>query len=446
MTRRYHESETGGSGAAPTAAGRVARLVVPGLVAVGAVLGLRALLPQGGSPGESRVPVVVVPAPPPPVSAYDTLGSGETLGELLAANGVGPTAAHAVTEVVREFRSPRSLRPGLVARFTSAPESEPGRILLQLTPDSLLDLASSDSGWVASVHEVPVTVDTVVLAGLIDSSLWFAELSGETEKLGEEEFPEYVFDLSDVFAWKVDFNRDIRSGDGFRVAIERERRPDGSVRARRFLAIELRNRNRVLAAIPYTRPGGRREYFDVDGEALRGVFLRYPVPFRVTSGFSRRRFHPVLKTSRAHLGIDYGAPHGTPVKATAAGTVVRAGTWGSFGRIVEIRHVKGISTRYAHLSSIARGVTVGAFVNQGQVIGRVGSSGLATGPHLHYEFLQGGQHRNPSTVDLPSAERLEEEFLESFGETRDAALALLDAVPLPEPRASETASGRVVAD
>lgn len=398
------------------------------MVAFGAVRRLSAPARTG-----SPVPVVVVPAPPPPVSVYDTLGPGETLGELLDANGLGPAGAVALTETVRGYRSPRALRPGLVARFTSEPGREPDRVLLQLTADSLLDLSRADAGWTAVVREVPVRTDTIVLAGRIETSLWFAELSGETAELGEDEFPEYVFDLADVFAWKVDFTRDIRSGDAFRVAIERERRPDGSLRSRRFLAIELRNRDRVLAAIPYTRPGGRREYFDVDGEALRGVFLRYPVPFRVTSGFARRRYHPVLKTSRPHLGIDYGAPHGTPVKATAAGTVVRAGTWGSFGRIVEIRHVKGIHTRYAHLSSIAAGVRTGAFVDQGQVIGRVGSSGLATGPHLHYEFLQGGQHRNPATVDLPSAERLEEEYLASFATTRDEALSLLDAVPLPDP-------------
>ena len=383
--------------------------------------------------GASSVPVVVVPAPLPPVSAYDTLGSGETLGELLAANGVSAPRTHALTQVVREYKNPRSLRAGLVARFTADPGKEPTRVVLQLNPDSLLDLVAEDSSWKAEVHEVPVGLDTVILAGLIESSLWFADLSGEAWKLSDDEFSEYVFDLADVFAWKIDFTRDIRTGDAFRVAIERERRPDGSLRSRRFLAIELRNRDRVLQAIPYARPGGRREYFDVDAEALRGVFLRYPVPFRVTSGFSSRRYHPVLKRNRAHLGIDYGAPHGTPVKATAAGTVTRAGVWSSFGRIVEIRHVKSFSTRYAHLSSIASGVKVGAFVQQGQVIGRVGSSGLATGPHLHYEFLQGGQHRNPATVDLPSAERLEEEYLEAFRLERDEALSLLDAVPLPVP-------------
>jgi murein DD-endopeptidase MepM/ murein hydrolase activator NlpD len=375
---------------------------------------------------------VSVPAPPPPVTAYDTLRRGETLGEMLAAGGLAPDQAYALTQAVRTFRSPRSLRPGVVARFEGRPGGSPDRVWLRINPDSALVLASSDSGWTARVHTVPVTVDTLLLAGRINSSLWAAELSGQVDALAPGEFQEYVFDLADVFAWKVDFTRDIREGDAFRVAIERERRPDGSLRTRRFLAIELLNRGKDLRAIPFTRPdGGRREYFDPDGEAMRGVFLRYPVPFRVTSGFSRRRYHPVLKRSRPHLGIDYGAPYGTPVKATAAGVVTRAGTWGGYGRMIEIRHVKGISTRYAHLSSIASGIRVGVRVDQGQIIGRVGQSGLATGPHLHYEFLQGGRHRNPATVDLPSAEALEERYMEAFEVRRDAALALLDGVRLP---------------
>ncbi|MDT8435499.1 MAG: M23 family metallopeptidase [Gemmatimonadota bacterium] len=404
---------------------------VPGVRRAAALAVAVALAACGPAPGGQEVPLVVVPVPEPPAIVYDTLAPGETLGDLLAGNGVSPAVAVELTRAVREYKSPRRLRPGLVARFTALPEQDPSRVLLQLSPDSLLDLARNDAGWRAHVHEVPLSVDTVILAGRIETSLWDAALSGEAHRLVEGEFREYVFDLADVFAWKVDFTRDIRAGDAFRVAIERERRPDGSVRTRRFLAIELRNRGRLLTGIPFTRPGGRREYFDPDGEAMRGVFLRYPVPFRITSGFSGRRYHPVLKRTRAHLGIDYGAPHGTPVRATAAGTVVRAGTWGGFGRMVEIRHVKGIRTRYAHLSGIQRGVRVGALVDQGQVIGRVGSTGLATGPHLHYEFLQEGRHRNPSTVDLPSAERLETQHMDAFRAVRDEALALLGPVPLP---------------
>ncbi|MEE8486962.1 MAG: M23 family metallopeptidase [Gemmatimonadota bacterium] len=400
-------------------------------VAIG-VLGIFWLAASNSTSASDPEPVrrVVVPAPPPPVSVYDTLASGETLAEMLADQGFDGASIHQLTQVVREFKNPRTLRPGLVAQFIGLPDSGPQSVLLQVNADSLLELDLIDSVWTGSVRTVPVIIDTLHLAGLIESSLWFATLSGDLHKLGEGEFQEYVYDLADnVFGWKVDFTRDIRRGDAFRVAVERQRRPDGSLRSSRFLAIELMTRGKLLQAIPFTRPEGHLEYFDAEGSAMRGTFLRYPVSFRVTSSFSRRRYHPILKVRRPHLGTDYGAPRGTPVSVTAAGTVTRAGTWGGYGRMVEVRHARGIVTRYAHLSRI--NVRTGAFVEQGQTIGRVGSTGLATAAHLHYEFLQNGSQKNPATIDLPSAPELEAEFMEDFGWTRDRALAELNQVALP---------------
>jgi len=402
------------------------------LVVATGVLGIFWLAASNPTSASDSEPVrrVVVPAPPPPVSVYDTLASGETLAEMLADQGLNGPSIYQFTEVVREFKNPRSLRPGLVAQFTGMPESGPQSVLLQVSADSMVELDLTDSVWTGVVRTVPVIMDTLHLAGLIESSLWFATLSGDLDKLGEGEFQEYVYDLADnVFGWKVDFTRDIRRGDAFRVAVERERRPDGSLRSSRFIAIELMTRGKLLQAIPFTRPEGHREYFDAEGSAMRGTFLRYPVSFRVTSSFSRRRYHPILKVRRPHLGTDYGAPSGTPVSVTAAGTVTRAGTWGGFGRVVEVRHARGIVTRYAHLSRI--NVRVGAFVEQGQTIGRVGSTGLATAAHLHYEFLQNGSQKNPATIDLPSAPALETEFMEDFAWTRDQALAELNQVALP---------------
>jgi len=420
----------------------VPAVAIAALVLVG--LGLRFMLRSRTGPADENVRTVYVPAPPPPESVYDTLRSGETLAQVLEERGFSPQEIHQLIEVVREYKNPRTFRPGVVMQLTGQPGEQPERILLQLNQDSLLRLDSAADGWVSDVATVPIEVDTLLLAGLIESSLWYAELSGEVESLGEGEFQEYVYDLADVFAWKVDFTRDIRRGDAFRVAIERELRPDGTVRTRRFLSIELRNRGRMLSAIPYTRPGGRRDYFDVEGEALRGVFLRYPVPYRITSGYSTRRFHPVLKRYRAHRGIDYGAPYGTGVKATASGTVTRAGIWGTYGRMVEIRHTHGIQTRYAHMSSVAAGIRAGVRVEQGQVIGRVGSTGLASGPHLHYEFIQNGAHRNPSSMNLPSAPALEDQYMDAFLVERDAALDLLSGVDLPVVRSAEV--GPAVAD
>lgn len=395
----------------------------------------------GGAAETPPVREVVVPVPPPSVTVYDTLDSGETLAELLGDNGFDPPSAYDFTQVVREVKSPRRLQAGMVARFSGPPEQPPETVHLLVNPDSLIELSADEDGWAARVHEVPVVIDTIRFAGLIETSLWFSSLSGDIDRMGDNEFKEYVFHLADVFMWKIDFTRDIRRGDAFRVAVERERRPDGSVRERKFLVVELMNRGKLLQAIPYSRPEGSREYFDYDGASMRGSFLRYPVDFRITSSFSSRRYHPVLKVRRAHLGTDYGAPYGTPVKATAAGTVTRAGTWGGYGRMVELRHAKGISTRYAHLSSI--GVRVGQAVDQGQAIGRVGATGLATGAHLHYEFLQGGQHRNPASIDLPSAPALEQEYMAEFSVTRDRALGLLDGLVLPALPTEETVVARV---
>ena len=227
-----------------------------------------------------------------------------------------------------------------------------------------------------------------------------------------------------------------------RVALERKVRPDGSVRSRHFLAIELRNQDRVFRAIPQPRPGGRWTYFDEDGRSLHGAFLRYPVPYRITSRFTRRRYHPILRRYRSHEGIDYGAPPGTPVEATASGVVARAGYAGGYGRVVELRHAQGIRTRYAHLSAIGAGIRPGARVEQGTVIGRVGSSGLATGPHLHYEFIMNGRHRDPLTVELPGRPALATSRLAEFRRTRDQALPLLQGIP--GPARSQRRAGRAL--
>jgi murein DD-endopeptidase MepM/ murein hydrolase activator NlpD len=210
-------------------------------------------------------------------------------------------------------------------------------------------------------------------------------------------------------------------------------RADGTIRSRHFLAIELRNGDRVVRAFPQRLPDGRYAYFDEEGRSMRGAFLRYPVPYRITSHFTTRRFHPILKRWRAHEGIDYGAPYGAPVEATASGVVTRAGFMGAYGRLVELRHPGEIRTRYAHLSSIAADVRPGAHVDQGQIIGRVGASGLATGPHLHYEFLLNGRHRDPLTVAIPSAPSIPSTQLAGFRRDRDDALALLySTVPISD--------------
>jgi murein DD-endopeptidase MepM/ murein hydrolase activator NlpD len=375
------------------------------------------------------VPVTWAPARP-----GDTLTRGAALSHVLDSRGFGSDQVREITRLLEAYRNPRALRPGTALRFALGAAGVPDRILLALTPDSLLHFVRTDSVWTTRIEQVPFVMDTVRISGVVESSLWSAHLGGDLDRFGKKEFEELVYDLADVFAWKVDFTRDLRRGDAFRIALERKVRPDGTVRSRHFLAIELRNRDRVLRAFPQPRPGGRFAYFDEDGRSLRGAFLRYPVPYRITSHFTTRRFHPILKLWRAHEGIDYGAPAGAPVEATASGIVTRAGFMGAYGRLVELRHPGEIRTRYAHLSSIPADVRPGAHVEQGQIIGRVGSSGLATGPHLHYEFLQNGKHRDPLTVEVPNAPSIAASNRAEFDLDRDQALALLLAIPVPDDR------------
>ena len=373
----------------------------------------------------------------------DVLTRGTALSQVLDSRGFDTDQIREITSLLWAYRSPRALRPGTALAFSAEADSVPDRIRLELTPDSLLHFVRTDSLWTTRVELVPFVVDTVRISGDVESSLWSARLSGDLDRVGRKDFEDLVYDIADVFAWKVDFTRDLRRGDAVRVVLERKIRPDGSIRSRHFLAIELRNGDRVLRAIPQLTPGGRYAYFDEEGRSLRGAFLRYPVPYRITSRFTTRRFHPILKRWRAHEGIDYGAPAGAPVEATASGVVTRAGFMGAYGRLVELRHPGEIRTRYAHLSSIAPDVRPGARVEQGQIIGRVGSSGLATGPHLHYEFLKNGRHRDPLTVEIPGAPSVAESQVEQFRRDRDAALALLHAVPVSEAIEISLANGPI---
>ena len=370
-----------------------------------------------------------VPEPEPvnwaPPLGSDVVSRGNSLSHALGYRGFDSAEIGEITRQLRLYRDPRLLRSGVALRFSSVESGTPDRISLPLNADSILHFARRDSLWTTHIELIPFVMDTVRIAGVIESSLWSARLGGDLDRFRPKDFEELVYDLADVLAWKVDFTRDLRRSDSLKVVLERKVRPDGTIRSRHFLAIELKNRDRIVRAIPQTLPGERYAYFDEEGRSLRGAFLRYPVPYRITSRFTSRRYHPVLKRYRAHEGIDYGAPVGAPVEATASGVVARAGFYGGYGRLVELRHPQGIRTRYAHLRSIAPDVRPGVSVAQGQIIGRVGSSGMATGPHLHYEFLQNGSHRNPLTVEVPSAPSIAPSRWTDFVKTRDQALALL---------------------
>lgn len=396
---------------------------------------------SGPSP-EDTVRTIMVPTPPPPVTVADTLRRGQTLGVMLEAYGLSGAQVARLVDVIRNYENPRRLQPGMVVHFSRRPAEPPDRIRLELDKDRrlYLSLDSGDGEWSARLDSVEVLTDTIRVGGLVRTNLYDAELWGDVDRLAPGEAHELVYRLAQIYAWQIDFYRDIRVGDWYRAAVEREVRPDGSVRSARILASDFQNAGRTLTAIRFQPdPEGRVEYYDREGKALRGQFLRAPLDFgRVTSSFSYRRYHPVLKRRRPHLGTDYGAPVGTPVRATGGGWVTRAGRWGSYGRMVEIRHSNGLRTRYAHMSGLAKKIRVGVRVEQGQAIGYVGTSGLSTAPHLHYEFLQGGRQVNPARLNLPRAEPVPAEQRERFDRNKEAALAIVAELARPHSHLAET--------
>lgn len=259
-------------------------------------------------------------------------------------------------------------------------------------------------------------------SGRITNSLWQA---GQAADLSEQ----MVMELVKLFTWDIDFALDIREGDSFTVIFEQYRRDGVRIEDGGILAAEFVNQNKRYRAIRFKDEAGREEYYTEEGKSPRKAFFRTPVNFtRISSYFNLKRKHPVLNRIRAHRGIDYAAPQGTPVKATGDGKVAFVGANGGYGKTVVLQHGEKYSTLYAHLSRFSRGIRRGKAVRQGELIGFVGQTGLATGPHLHYEFRVNGVHQNPLTVELPKAVPLSRNQLIAFKSQTNPVIAKLDEI------------------
>ena len=270
--------------------------------------------------------------------------------------------------------------------------------------------------------DLPVERRRQSVSGMIDRTLFEA---GDEAGLSHS----MILELAHIFGWDIDFALDIRKGDRFKLIwdehwVQGQHAEDGPV-----LAAEFVNQGETYQALRYVRKNGRADYYAPDGRHLRKQFLRTPVEFtRISSHFNPRRLHPILKRIRPHRGVDYAAPTGTPVYATGDGTVTFRGRKSGYGRVIFIRHGTRYTTVYAHLSKYAPGLKVGSKVAQGQMIGRVGQSGQATGPHLHYEFRIDGVHRNPVKLKFPSPDPLQPSDLAEF---RQQTWPMLVALGMP---------------
>ena len=356
-----------------------------------------------------------------------TVPQHTTLDALLRAHGL---AAGAVTRVISaartvfDLRRLRSLQPFSLERSA---QGDVRRFDYEIDDTSFLRVRRvADAAELrAEILPIPRTLEHATAAGVIDEDA--PSLFQAMDAAGER--PDLAIELAGIFSGQIDFNTELQPHDGFAVAFERFHRDGGPDSYGVITAAEFCNDGRVLRAIRFTPPGGKPDYFDEQGHSVRRFFLRSPLKFepRITSGFSTRRMHPVLHVARAHRGVDYGAPAGAPVVAVAAGTVVSATYDNANGRMVRLRHPSGYESYYLHLSKFAAGIRAGVRVAQGETIGLVGSSGLATGPHLHFGLKRNGVYVNPlrEQRNLPPGEPVPASAMDEFTAARDAAMSQL---------------------
>ena len=415
------------------------RLTVAALALVGATLiaGRRA----GHFGGLKTAPAMVVDEAPLTIVS-DTLRAGETLSQLFARQGITNVDFSALKAAVRNF-DPSRMRSGTVFNFSSPHgDTMPSVVAVRASYDSRLRLErTADGSWSPAVEEIAWRSEPFTVEGEVTTSISDAITSAVSDAvLPMESRVQLVWSLADVYDWSLDFSRDVQPGNHFKVLAERLVSSEGEVRYGRILAARLDVGPKPMYAFRFDNTDGGQEFYDEDGRSMRRELLRAPLEYkRISSGFSRRRFHPILRYARAHQGIDFSAAYGAPVRAVGKGTVTYAARMGGYGNLVEVRHNDRTTTRYAHLSSFGPGIRVGARVDQSQTIGYVGASGLATAPHLHYELRLGGVAVNPrrqfnTGAGTPIAEARRPSFLTE----RDHLRMMLEP-----PLASATPAARV---
>ena len=373
----------------------------------------------------------VMTASPPVVSAdtmistvCDTIKSGESLYISLTAKGIDAANVMAALNVLGKEVNLKSCKPGDSYTVVIDDSGDIEELSYRKDTTKLYRTRRDSSGYVVEEKDIPVVGALRRVHGEVATSLWEAFLD-----LNED--PQIALKLADVLGWEIDFVTDTRKGDTFTIIVEEwfcdgMHLGIGDVHAARYI-----NRGEEHLAFRHKYGDSRTGYYDADGESVKRVFLKSPLNYRrISSYFSNRRYHPILKVYRPHHGVDYAAPTGTPVVSIGDGTVVKAGWNGGMGKYVEIRHNGIYTTCYGHLSGYGRGVKKGRRVAQGQVIGYVGSTGLSTGPHLDFRVKKHGSYVNPLRLDFPRTDPVPEDEFNVFAETRDTLLEAMNVYPL----------------
>ncbi len=326
---------------------------------------------------------------------------------------------HSMVEATKPVHNLSLVRPGDRYQVFYDANNEIEGLHIRLSPINTVKISRVGVTWQAEKTEEPVDIQVVTYSGIVKSSLWESAVNAKMD-------PNLIAELAEIFAWEVDFSREVQVDDRWRLTVEQKLVQGEPIGWGSILAAEYENTGTVHRAALFRHEGKNLGYFAPDGTSLRKMFLKSPLKFgRISSRFNRARFHPILKTRRPHLGVDYAAPIGTPIRAVGDGRVTFARWSGGGGKVLKIRHNGTYQTAYKHLNGFARGIRPGTRVKQGQIIGYVGNTGMSTGPHLHFEFYQNGTFVDPLGKKFPSADPVPREHLEQFKAESEILLAAL---------------------
>ncbi len=349
-----------------------------------------------------------------------TVRKGDTLSKLFEEAGLPATAAQEVMSSDKQAKQFAQLKNGQVLEFEISPEGQLTSLHTKLSNTETIRLVRGAKGFAFNRDVIKPTMREAYAHGVIKNSL---SLSGQRAGLSHNQ----VMDLVNIFNYDVDFAQDIRQGDVFDVMYEQKVLNGKVIGTGNILAARFTNRGKTYTAVRYTSKQGTTNYYTAEGNSMRKAFVRSPVDFaRISSRFSVGRFHPILNKIRAHQGVDYAAPRGTPIKATGDGKVELAGRRGGYGNTVIIAHGKTYKTLYGHMQGFAKGIHAGSVVKQGQVIGYIGTTGLSTGPHVHYEFQVNGVHVDPLGQKLPMADPIAKNEKARFMQVAQPLMAQMD--------------------
>jgi murein DD-endopeptidase MepM/ murein hydrolase activator NlpD len=336
-----------------------------------------------------------------------------TFFQSLTEKKIGQPSIQLILLQLKPYLNFRKMKGGRF-RFVGDPEGNLFKFTYEVGPTEIYEIVKGPQGYTTSRVDVPLETHLVKVVGEIRSSLFEAmDAAGEKDAL--------TLAFAEILAWEVDFYKDVREGDRFKMVVEKLYKGEEFIRYGRIHAVEYQGQEKRVKGIGY-----REDYYDERGVSLRKAFLKSPLRFnRISSRFSQSRRHPILGGVRPHLGTDYAAPPGTPVWAVGDGTVVSCGWNGGYGRQAVLRHMNGYTTYYSHLSHFGPGIQAGRRVQQKQIIGYVGSSGLSTGPHLDYRVARHGQFRNPLRENFPAGIPLERGELDTYHRQKEEILMWL---------------------